>query len=112
MASDTAHCGQKQIRFADDFCLGLTPTVCANMYTATDLSPASISRRHRKQTIFCTIPPDVARHHFRLPSPEATSVYGDSAAGRRNCSGVQQLTEARRGLLGFAKLSNVGGCAG
>ena len=31
MASDTAHCGQKLIRFADDFCRGLTPTVCANM---------------------------------------------------------------------------------
>src|SRR5579872_812091 len=31
IASDTAHCGQKQIRCAPDFCLGFTPTVCANM---------------------------------------------------------------------------------
>jgi len=57
IASDTAHCGQKQIRFADDFCRGRTPTVCANMYTATDLSPDSISRRQRKQQIACTCPP-------------------------------------------------------
>jgi hypothetical protein len=53
IASDTAHCGQKQTRCADDFCRGLTPTVCANMYTATDLSPISIERRHRRQTIPC-----------------------------------------------------------
>ena len=53
MASDTAHCGQKQILCAADFCRGFTPTVCANMYTATDLCPASISRRQRKQNIGC-----------------------------------------------------------
>jgi hypothetical protein len=54
MASDTAHCGQKQILCAFDFCRGFTPTVCANMYTATDLCPASISRLQRRQTIGCT----------------------------------------------------------
>src|SRR5690242_19517583 len=26
IARETAHCGQKQIRFAEDFCRGLTPT--------------------------------------------------------------------------------------
>src|SRR5579872_2660008 len=31
IASDTAHCGQKQIRCALDFCRGLTPTVCENI---------------------------------------------------------------------------------
>jgi hypothetical protein len=31
IASDTAHCGQNEIRCADDFCRGFTPTVCANM---------------------------------------------------------------------------------
>jgi hypothetical protein len=31
IASDTAHCGQKQILCAPDFCRGFTPTVCANM---------------------------------------------------------------------------------
>jgi hypothetical protein len=30
MASETEHCGQKQIRWAEDFWRGLTPTVCAN----------------------------------------------------------------------------------
>src|SRR5271165_5343543 len=54
MASDTAHCGQKHIRCAPDFCRGFTPTVCANIYTATDLWPASISRLQRKQEIGCT----------------------------------------------------------
>ena len=39
IASDTAHCGQKQIRCAFDFCRGFTPTVWANIYTATDLFP-------------------------------------------------------------------------
>jgi hypothetical protein len=57
MANDTAHCGQKETRVADDFCFGLTPTVCANMYTATDLCPASISRLHRKHKIGCTFSP-------------------------------------------------------
>src|SRR5579863_9643827 len=45
---------QAAILCAPDFCRGLTPTVCANMYTATDLSPASISRRQRKQEMDCT----------------------------------------------------------
>src|SRR4029077_18258058 len=54
IASDTAHCGQKQILCAPDFCRGFTPTVCANMYTATDLCPASISRLQRKQEMACT----------------------------------------------------------
>jgi len=49
IASETEHCGQKQIRCAADFCRGLIPTVCANMYTATDLCPASSSRLQRRQ---------------------------------------------------------------
>src|SRR3981081_827828 len=49
MASETEHCGQKQIRWAPDFCRGLIPTVCANIYTATDLCPASSSRLQRRQ---------------------------------------------------------------
>jgi hypothetical protein len=52
IARDTEHCGQKQIRLAADFCRGLTPTVWANMYTATDLCPASISRLQRRQNRF------------------------------------------------------------
>lgn len=52
IARETEHCGQKQIRFAVDFCRGLTPTVWANMYTATDLCPASISRLQRRQDKF------------------------------------------------------------
>jgi hypothetical protein len=49
MANDTEHCGQKQILRDDDFCRGRTPVVCANRNTATDFSPASSSRLHRKQ---------------------------------------------------------------
>ena len=49
MASETEHCGQKQIRCADDFCRGRTPTVCANVYTATDFCPDSSSRLQRRQ---------------------------------------------------------------
>jgi len=52
MASDTEHCGQKQMRCAADFCRGRTPTVCAKMYTATDFCPGSISRLQRKQNRF------------------------------------------------------------
>ncbi len=52
MARETEHCGQKQMRCADDFCRGLIPTVCANMYTATDLWPTSISRLQRRQNKF------------------------------------------------------------
>jgi hypothetical protein len=84
MASDTAHCGQKQIRWAPDFCRGFTPTVCANMYTATDLSPASISRLQRKQDIGCTRPPArflLSSDETRLLSrnhPQITSMKADS----------------------------------
>ena len=49
MASETEHCGQKQMRCAEDFWRGLTPTVCANRYTATDFCPASSSRLQRRQ---------------------------------------------------------------
>ena len=31
MASETAHCGQKQIRLAADFWRGRMPTVCVNI---------------------------------------------------------------------------------
>src|SRR4029077_16006716 len=49
MASETEHCGQKQMRCAEDFWRGLTPTVCANKYTATDFCPVSSSRLQRRQ---------------------------------------------------------------
>src|SRR5712691_9913770 len=32
MARETEHCGQKQMRCADDFCRGLIPTVCEHVY--------------------------------------------------------------------------------
>jgi hypothetical protein len=49
IAKETEHCGQKQIRCAGDFWRGLIPTVCANMYTATDFCPDSSSRLQRRQ---------------------------------------------------------------
>jgi hypothetical protein len=49
IARDTEHCGQKQIRCAEDFWRGLTPTVCAKRKTATDFCPASSSRLQRRQ---------------------------------------------------------------
>src|SRR5579863_2684175 len=52
MARETEHCGQKQMRWAADFCRGLIPTVCANIYTATDLCPTSSSRLQRRQCRF------------------------------------------------------------
>src|SRR5258705_11234193 len=52
IASETEHCGQKQIRWAADFCLGLIPTVWANMYTATDFWPTPSSRLQRRQHKF------------------------------------------------------------
>ena len=52
MAKDTEHWGQKQIRCAFDFWRGRIPTVCANIYTATDFWPDSNSRLHRRQNKF------------------------------------------------------------
>src|ERR1700691_3519510 len=57
MARETEHCGQKQIRCAADFCRGRIPTVCANIYIATDLRPASSSRLQRRQYKFSKDPP-------------------------------------------------------
>lgn len=57
MARETEHCGQKQIRCAVDFCRGRMPTVCANIYTATDLCPASSSQLQRKQRRCSTLLP-------------------------------------------------------
>jgi len=37
------------MRWAADFCRGLTPTVWANMYRATDFCPTPISRLQRRQ---------------------------------------------------------------
>jgi hypothetical protein len=63
MAKDTEHCGQKQIRCAADFCRGRMPTVWANMYTATDLCPGSISRLQRRQRRFSTRAFPVTHHY-------------------------------------------------
>jgi hypothetical protein len=52
IARETAHCGQKEMRCAADFWRGLIPTVCANIYRATDLCPASSSRLQRRQRMF------------------------------------------------------------
>jgi hypothetical protein len=79
IASDTAHCGQKQILCAPDFCRGFTPTVCANIYTATDLSPGSISRLQRKQEIGCT-------SSFPSPEPDGLSHSYDPPAKRDGAS--------------------------
>lgn len=49
MASETEHWGQKQMRWAEDFWRGRTPTVCAKRKTATDFCPASSSRLQRRQ---------------------------------------------------------------
>jgi hypothetical protein len=56
MARETEHCGQKQMRCAGDFWRGLTPTVCANRYTATDFCPASSSRLQRRQYRLSKVP--------------------------------------------------------
>lgn len=72
MASDTEHCGQKQMRCAADFCRGLMPTVCANMYTATDFCPLSSSRLQRRQNRFSKRSfrwPRSAEQKYRLLSP-------------------------------------------
>jgi hypothetical protein len=55
IASETEHCGQKQILRAADFCRGRTPTVWANIYTATDLCPDSSDRLQRRQNKFSKI---------------------------------------------------------
>jgi hypothetical protein len=52
MARETEHCGQKEMRWAVDFWRGLIPTVCANIYSATDLWPGSSSRLQRRQCMF------------------------------------------------------------
>ncbi len=64
MASETEHWGQKQIRRAADFCRGRIPTVCANIYTATDFCPASNSRLQRRQHKFSQRTPFL-RHGLR-----------------------------------------------
>jgi hypothetical protein len=56
IASDTEHCGQKQIRCADDFWRGLMPTVCENMYTAAYFCPAASSRLQRRQYWISKVP--------------------------------------------------------
>jgi len=56
MARETEHCGQKQIRRAADFRRGRMPTVCANMYMATNLCPGSSSRLQRRQNGFSNGP--------------------------------------------------------
>lgn len=65
MASETEHCGQKQIRCAEDFWRGLTPTVCAKRYTATDFCPASSSRLQRRQYKLSKSPVRAVQAHLR-----------------------------------------------
>ncbi len=70
IASETEHCGQKQMRWADDFCRGLTPTVCANRYTPTDFCRASSSRLQRRQYKLSKSPvPNYCQDLFTLLSP-------------------------------------------
>src|SRR5262249_25926684 len=77
IASDTAHCGQKQIRFAADFCRGRIPTVCANKYTATDLLPDSSSRLQRRQ-YRCSKSASGLLRHDRQATAVLPSVKPDS----------------------------------
>jgi len=77
MASETEHCGQKQMRCADDFWRGLTPTVWANMYMETDFCPASISRLQRRQQRFSKkVPPgaEFGRNKILSSRPAAAQV--------------------------------------
>ncbi len=69
IASETEHCGQKQIRCAEDFWRGLTPTVCAKRNTATDFCPASSSRLQRRQYKLSKSPVSESRVVFTLLSP-------------------------------------------
>jgi 8-oxo-dGTP pyrophosphatase MutT (NUDIX family) len=58
------------MRCAADFWRGLTPTVCANRYTATDFCPASSSRLQRRQYKLSKRPiPDYRQGLFTLLSP-------------------------------------------
>src|SRR5271170_6478658 len=80
IANDTEHCGQKQIRCAADFCRGRIPTVCANIYTATDLCPASSSRLQRRQYKFSKRPPPTALR----PKQNTVSISGAAQV----CKGI------------------------
>jgi hypothetical protein len=83
MASETEHCGQKQIRCAGDFWRGLTPTVCANRNTATDFCPASSSRLQRRQYRLSksSVPSsEIYSRYFRQGAAGRTSMQKDSGA--------------------------------
>ena len=66
------------MRCAEDFWRGLIPTVCANMYTATDLWPASNSRLQRRQC------------RFSKRSFLAASLRLDDTVSMRCCSQVRR----------------------
>lgn len=87
IAKDTEHCGQKLMRGAADFCRGFTPTVCANMYTATDFCPGSISRLQRRQRRFC-------KCAFRAASCHPIVEILSSSAGRK-CAERFRRTRAK-----------------
>ena len=88
IARETEHCGQKQIRCAADFCRGLMPTVCANIYTATDLWPVSSSRLQRRQYKFSK--------GSILGGRLRPGKYCLHAPGRRKCVERFPRTEERR----------------
>ena len=76
IASDTEHCGQNEMRCADDFWRGLIPTVWANMYIDTNLLPGSSERSQRKQCGLSKSPlPPQADVRFILTSHSETRKY-------------------------------------
>ena len=77
IARETEHWGQKEMRCAVDFCLGLIPTVCANIYRATDLCPVSSARLQRKQYMFSKDPSRrrIKTKHKYCLYPVATRKY-------------------------------------
>jgi hypothetical protein len=87
------------MRCAPDFCRGFTPTVCANIYTATDLCPASISRLQRKQVIGCTDPLAVFVWSHEISITLADSPPNHKYESRFPRSGTRGAVRVERALL-------------
>jgi 8-oxo-dGTP pyrophosphatase MutT (NUDIX family) len=101
------------MRCAADFWRGLTPTVCANRYTATDFCPASSSRLQRRQYklskrsvpdyrqgLFTLLSPTSRRRHkYAEGFPPARSVLSPSSIGPLSVSpssGPNQACSSQR----------------